>query len=78
MTKSQDTNFNILRTKRTIKKAFFYIFKVAKNCLRPESAPLMGDIPREMLNDCLAADLTLLKKTFNVSFKLGSFPDSAT
>ena len=60
------------------KKAFFNIFKVAKNCLRPKRAPLMGDLPPEMLNDCLAADLTLLKKVFNVSFKLGSFPDSVT
>ena len=47
MTKSQDKNLNILRTKRTFKvkqKAFFIIFKglsVAKNCLRPESAPLI-------------------------------------
>ena len=46
MTKSQDKNLKILRTKRAFKvkeKAFFIIFKglsVAKNCLRPESVPL--------------------------------------
>ena len=44
--KSQDKDFNILKTKRTFKikrKAFFIIFKgllVAKNRLRLESAPL--------------------------------------
>ena len=44
--KSQDKNINILRTKRAFKmkwKFFFIIFKglsVAKNCVRPESAPL--------------------------------------
>ena len=47
MTKTQDKNLNILRTKRAFKvkqKAFFIIFKelsVAKNCLRPESTSLM-------------------------------------
>ena len=45
--KSQDKKLNILRTKRTFKvrkKNFFVTFKglsVAKNCLRPESAPLI-------------------------------------
>ena len=44
--KSQDKNSNILKTKRGFKvklKSFFIIFKgrsVARNCLRPESAPL--------------------------------------
>ena len=44
--KCQDKNLNILRTKKAFKvklKACFIIFKglsVAKNCLRPESAPL--------------------------------------
>ena len=44
--KSQEKKLNILRTKRVFKvkqKAFFIIFKglsVAKNCLRPEGAPL--------------------------------------
>ena len=44
--KSQDKNVNILRTKRAFEvkgKAFFIIFKgvsAAKNCLRPEIAPL--------------------------------------
>ena len=46
MTKSQDKNLNILRTKRGFEvkyKPFFIIFKglsVAKNCLRSESVPL--------------------------------------
>ena len=45
MTKKSRKNINILRTKRAFEvkyKAFFIIFKellVAKNCLRPESAP---------------------------------------
>ena len=45
--KSQDKNLNILRTKRGFEvkwQAFFIIFKglsAAKNCLRPESVPLM-------------------------------------
>ena len=45
MTKKSNKNLNILRTKRAFKvkqKTFFIIFKrllVAKNCLRPESAP---------------------------------------
>ena len=44
--KTKDKNSNILRTKRAFEvkqKAFFIIFKelpVAKNYLRPESAPL--------------------------------------
>ena len=44
--KSQDKNLNIFRTKRALEvkeKVFFIIFKglsVAKNCLRPEGAPL--------------------------------------
>ena len=44
--KIQNKNLNILRTKRAFQvkqKVFFIIFKglsVAKNCLRPESAPL--------------------------------------
>ena len=44
--KSQDKKLNILRTKRAFEvkyEAFFIIFKelsVAKNYLRPESAPL--------------------------------------
>ena len=44
--KSQDKNLNIYRTTRDFSvkwKVFFIIFKglsVAKNCLRPESAPL--------------------------------------
>ena len=44
--KSHDKNLNILRGKRAFQvtlKVFFTIFKglsVAKNCLRPESAPL--------------------------------------
>ena len=46
MTKTQDKNLNILRTKRAFKvtlKAFFIIFigiSVDKNNLRPESVPL--------------------------------------
>ena len=47
MTKNQGKNLNILKTKRAFKvikkNAFFLIFKelsVAKNILRPESAPL--------------------------------------
>ena len=45
MTKKKDKNLNILRKKRSFKvkkRAFLIIFKrfsVAKNCLRPESAP---------------------------------------
>ena len=44
--KNQDKKLNILRMKRAFEvkwKAFFIIFKglsVAKNCLRPENAPL--------------------------------------
>ena len=44
--KIQDKNLNILKTKRAFQvkqKVFFITFKglsVAKNCLRPESAPL--------------------------------------
>ena len=43
---NQDKNLNILRMKRAFavkQKAFFIIFKglsIAKNCLRPENAPL--------------------------------------
>ena len=43
MTKSQDKNLNILRTKRfwaKIKNIFQHFSSVAKNCLRPESVPL--------------------------------------
>ena len=45
--KSQDKNLNILRTKRAFEvkqKVFFIIFKglsIAKNCLRPKSAPII-------------------------------------
>ena len=45
--KSQDKNVSISRTKRALKmkyEAFFIIFKglsVLRNCLRPESGPLM-------------------------------------
>ena len=61
--RSQDKYLNILRTKRAFKvkqKAFFIIFKglsIAKNCLRPESAPL------------IQALLKKLKKWFSVSIK---------
>ena len=50
MTKTQDENLNILRTRRTFKlkqKVFFIIFKgpsVAKNYLRNEIAPLTRDL----------------------------------
>ena len=50
--KSQDKNLNIVRTKGAFQvklKAFFIIFKglsVAKNCPRPESAPLIVQMVR--------------------------------
>ena len=43
--KSQDKNLNMLRTKRafgTTENAIFKEISIAKNCLRPESAPLIN------------------------------------
>ena len=51
---SQDENLNILRTKRAFEvksKAFFVIFKglsIAKNCLRPESAPSVWTVQKQL------------------------------
>ena len=54
-TKSQDKNLNILRMKRAFsfsRYLFFIIFKglsIAKNCVRPQSAPLKTSIFEEHL-----------------------------
>ena len=54
--KSQDKNLNTLRTKRALEvkqKTFFIVFKglsVAKNFLRPESAPLRLDLCSILFN----------------------------
>ena len=66
----QDKNLNILRRKRAFEvksKTFFIIFKglsVAKNCLRPESAPLIAGFCNSVANCSLTLtpDLVSLSK----------------